>query len=272
VKYTICGYQQDILIEYNLDAIDATILDYIDNFYNTGKMYHKIINNYVYFWVNYRTIIDDLPILNIIDPQSIAYRFNKYIDCELMKKVYIKGKDIYLYDGKELERHGSFTYFCFLPDKKLRLVGDNENKKSEMAKKDPYKRRLRTKGLRYEGLPFDEQPRNDLNSNPVTVQHGTKDSYINNPYINNSFIMAGAEIFDILKNKSIKENIDPVIEDKYYEVLKIMMTDDPAARMNIINDDLYITYKYSGVIKWEINKILDGLGVFDTINIIYKEL
>ena len=66
MKYTIEGFQQSSLVAYGLDVSDTIILRYIVDFYHTGEMYHKIIDMKIYFWVSYKSIISNLPVLNNI--------------------------------------------------------------------------------------------------------------------------------------------------------------------------------------------------------------
>jgi len=113
MKYTIEGFQQEVLVQYGLDSVDAIILRYIIDFFNTGKMNHKIIDNRIYFWVLYDSIINDLPILRIKSKIVIARRFNKYVGRGLLKKNTIKGIDYYFNNNSEFSRRGSYTYFSF---------------------------------------------------------------------------------------------------------------------------------------------------------------
>ncbi len=124
MKYTIEGFQQSVLVGWGLDATDAIILRYLVDFYHSGRMYHKIFNNRVFMWVYYQTIIDDLPIIRIASRRMIILRFKKYLSCGLMGQHISKGVDEYLDNGIKERRHGSYSYYCFYPEKLVELIGD----------------------------------------------------------------------------------------------------------------------------------------------------
>lgn len=116
MKYTIEGFQQKILIEYGLDCLDAVILRYIIDFWQTGKMQifpednvHKNSSPNEYFWMNYSTIINELPIL-AIEKQALSKRMKKFVVCGLLNK------RLWKYSG------GTYTYFRFVPGKYERLI------------------------------------------------------------------------------------------------------------------------------------------------------
>ena len=126
MKYTIEGLRQDVLVSLGCDGHDAIILRYIIDFYNTGKMRHKIINFRTFFWVHYGTIIKDLPVLKITTVRSLSDRFNKYVACGLMIRDFTKGLDVNLYRGREEKRKGTFSYFSFDPDMLALLLGSGD--------------------------------------------------------------------------------------------------------------------------------------------------
>lgn len=123
MKYTVCGFQQDILVKYKFDSSDANILRWIIDFYTTGKMCHKIIDHRIYFWVNYKSIMEALPILGISNPEMIARRFTKWEKVGLIKKLIVKGKDEFSINGRAGKRNGTFTYFSFDMEKMTVLMG-----------------------------------------------------------------------------------------------------------------------------------------------------
>lgn len=129
MKYTIEGLQQDVLVRWNLDGTDAIILRYLIDFYHSGRMHHKIHENRVFMWVYYQTIIDDLPIIGIKSRRMIVMRFQRYITCGLMGQYISRGVDEYLDNGIKERRHGSYSYYCFYPNKLVELVGDAKVKR-----------------------------------------------------------------------------------------------------------------------------------------------
>ena len=91
MKYTICGFSQQKLFEYQLDINDAQILRWLIDFAATGKMRKLIENNVVYYLVNYEAIICAFPIMGITSTKAIANRFEKYVKCGLLQKTVRKG-------------------------------------------------------------------------------------------------------------------------------------------------------------------------------------
>ncbi len=116
MKWTTQGLQQAELIKMDMDTVDVTILRFILDFFNTGKMYTKIVSNKIYFWIHYQTIIDSLPILRINNKRNIARRFTKYTENNLLEKHVVAGIDEYMNKGERLKREGTYTYFSLNPD------------------------------------------------------------------------------------------------------------------------------------------------------------
>lgn len=101
MKYTIEGLQQSALLQLKLDSSDAVIIRFLIDFFNTKKMKKFEMEGVSYFWVNYKTIITEIPILGI-GKAALANRFKKYVKCGLMQS--------YL----EKSSQGTFTYFRFV--------------------------------------------------------------------------------------------------------------------------------------------------------------
>lgn len=111
MKWTTQGLQMDELCRLQFDTVDVTILRYIIDFFSTNKMYMKVVDDKIYFWINYQTILNDLPILRINNRRTLARRFDNYVEKGLMHKLEVRGNDEYLYSGKKRKRSGSFIYF-----------------------------------------------------------------------------------------------------------------------------------------------------------------
>lgn len=65
MKYTIEGFSQEIALKLGLDAKDLVLLRWIVDFHATDRMEKHYFDRKEYFWVDYRTVIQDLPILAI---------------------------------------------------------------------------------------------------------------------------------------------------------------------------------------------------------------
>ncbi|MCK9281507.1 MAG: hypothetical protein M0P71_12855 [Melioribacteraceae bacterium] len=112
MKYTIEGLQQSKLLEWKLDSADAVIIRFLIDFFHTEKMKKLEVNGARYFWVHYKTILEEIPILNIAKA-ALANRFKKYVDCNLM--------DFYL----EKSAQGTYTYYRFIEKSYSQLIKEN---------------------------------------------------------------------------------------------------------------------------------------------------
>ena len=124
MRYTICLFQQDELVALGLDSSDAVMLRWVVDFFATDKMAVKIHEDRIFFWVNYKTVIEELPILGITNKEIIARRFDKWEKVGLVKKLLVKGVDEYSSNGRKGTRSGTFTYFSFDSDILSVLLGD----------------------------------------------------------------------------------------------------------------------------------------------------
>jgi len=118
MKYTIEGFSQEKLIEFGLDAIDAIILRWLVDFSQTGQMKEKTIKGKRFFWINYQTILDELPILGIKSKDGLSKRINKLIKVHILEK-YIDKKA------------GNFTYFRIIGEHFSLLITSSQSKQEE---------------------------------------------------------------------------------------------------------------------------------------------
>lgn len=145
VKFTICGLQQDKLLKMGLDCQDAVIIAWFKDFRDTTLMCQKVIDYEIYNWVNYQTVLDELPILHSGKPPATEEQrrnrrikvkrcFDKYVKCGLMKKHEVKGVDEYMKEGQQMRRRGSFTYFCFNSEVLVSLLSKPKDKEGVTKK------------------------------------------------------------------------------------------------------------------------------------------
>lgn len=193
MKYTIEGLQQSILLEMNLDSEDAIILRYIIDFYNTGKMAKITDSGKEYFWVNYSTIIKEIPIINISSNDSLYRRFRKYVKCGLMEH-YTK------------KNGGTFSCYRFIGNSLLKLLSNSDGTDE---KSDGY-------GLKV-GRGTDEKSEQKI-------------LLLNNTSTNNSFETFW-KLYDYKKSKPkclIKWNkIKPELYESIYEHVKKYIASTP---------------------------------------------
>ena len=84
MKYTVEGFDQQLLVEYGLDCVDSVILRWFVDFYHTGKMAKVLNDGKEYAWVDYSGLIEDLPIIRIKN-DAVRKRFIKFEKCGLME-------------------------------------------------------------------------------------------------------------------------------------------------------------------------------------------
>lgn len=121
MKYTIYGFSQKKAIEYNLSSDDLLVLRWIIDFSNTNKMKTIYEGNRVYYWINYATILEELPILNIGKDRLKRKIFNKLCEANVLIHKHIK-------------QGGSFSYYA-IGDNYLSLISDsNEDKTKDTSK------------------------------------------------------------------------------------------------------------------------------------------
>lgn len=102
MKYTIEGFSQKVLVEKDLDAVDAVILRWFVDFHVSGKMKTLVRDGKVYHWVHYQSVIDDLPCIGVSNKESLGRRFQKLVKAEVLSMV------IHTVGGK-------FSYFAINP-------------------------------------------------------------------------------------------------------------------------------------------------------------
>lgn len=94
MKYNICGFNQEKLIEYGLDEVDAMLLRYFVDFKVTGKMICKNIDGKNYYWVQYKKVIEEYPILGLKN-DSIYRRFKNMTEKSILQHKSVRDKGVY---------------------------------------------------------------------------------------------------------------------------------------------------------------------------------
>ncbi|MBS7021150.1 MAG: hypothetical protein KH135_04720 [Firmicutes bacterium] len=98
MKYTIEGFNQEETLRLgNIDVIDLVILRWIVDF--EPKMTKKIIDNEAYFWINYQSLLEALPILDI-KKLALYRRLDKMCNAEILKH-------------KNIKENGNYSYYSF---------------------------------------------------------------------------------------------------------------------------------------------------------------
>lgn len=102
MKYSILGFNQkavlattkivyktikgeDKLTPLKLDVTDLLILQHLADFPNRKRIVKTIIDDKMFFWVDYKTLIEELPILDI-KKQALSDRLSKLVELDILEK------------------------------------------------------------------------------------------------------------------------------------------------------------------------------------------
>jgi hypothetical protein len=110
MKFSIEGFSQKILLEHGLDHKDALILRFIKDFIASGKLEYKIIQGEIFYWINYATVLNEIPLIDIKTSKHLGDRIKKYVRTGLFKRHFIVnykgryGTNVYLSPCKLLHK------------------------------------------------------------------------------------------------------------------------------------------------------------------------
>lgn len=102
VKYTIFGFSQARLIELGLSIEDAAILRWFVDFAHSKKMLAVEVDGRAYYWVNYKYVGEQLPIISGSSAERIRKRFARYCELGLFDRV----------TRSNNEKRGSRTFYA----------------------------------------------------------------------------------------------------------------------------------------------------------------
>lgn len=104
MKYSILGFNQEEVLkckttidvngkdkEVYIDVADLLILQCVADFMNRQHIYKYMINDKIYFSVQYKALLEDLPILNI-GKQALRDRIDKLVLFNLLEKEVVKNE------------------------------------------------------------------------------------------------------------------------------------------------------------------------------------
>ena len=100
MKFNVLGFYQPKAVELGLSADDLLVLRWFVDYAGTNKMRTMVIENQIYYWVNYATVLQELPILNI--SKQTLYKKNFTNLCKANVLVH-----------KQIKDGGNFSYYCY---------------------------------------------------------------------------------------------------------------------------------------------------------------
>ncbi len=88
MKYNIHNYNQKAAIDLKLDLKDLLILDWFQTFY--PRMRKQIIGNKQYCWIDYESLLEDIPIIEIKTPSGLYKRLQALCDIGILEHTTVK--------------------------------------------------------------------------------------------------------------------------------------------------------------------------------------
>lgn len=79
MRNAVLNINQSAALKLGLDITDIALIDWMVSFSSSGRMEHRDQDGDLYFWVSFKKVCSDLPILGIKERQA-ARRFNALVD------------------------------------------------------------------------------------------------------------------------------------------------------------------------------------------------
>lgn len=99
MKYSIHGFSQSRAVELGLSNDDLFVLRWFVDFCGTGKMQSIKEPEGIYYWVNYQSVLDDLPVLRISKDRLYRKHFKALCNAQVLCHKHIKGGGSFSYYG-----------------------------------------------------------------------------------------------------------------------------------------------------------------------------
>lgn len=170
MKYKIYGFLQDGFVKFGLKSSDMLILRWFVDFMDSGKMISKEIDGKLYYWIDYKKIMEDFPILDM-KKDAIYMRLRKMCECKILeRKILKKG-------GYSYYRLGDNYIYLIYPD--LLTEEDLQNKdEAEDTNQNIPKNTIQQENTEQDTKATQDTKINDAN-NQVISQSNTQDTQNN---------------------------------------------------------------------------------------------
>ncbi len=110
MKYSIHGFSQPRAVELGLSNDDLLVLRWFVDFCGTGKMQSVVESDGIYYWVNYQSVLDDLPVLRISKDRLYRKHFKALCNAQVLCHKHIKGGGSFSYYGYAVN-YETLVYF-----------------------------------------------------------------------------------------------------------------------------------------------------------------
>jgi uncharacterized phage protein (TIGR02220 family) len=174
MKFTILGFSQKKLIEFNLDIDEALILRYFVDFKDSGAMVKEFIDDDMYYWINYESLKKELPILDI-SRDRIYRKLKHLVEAEVLKH-------------KTKKLGGTFSFYAIGVRYKDLIIDSSEITDSQLKTTEGYGKNNGTCPVK---IP------EGYGENNGTKDSSIKDTSTNNPSIKDTY----KKVIDYLNKK-----------------------------------------------------------------------
>lgn len=166
MKNTISGFNQSKLLEYGLDLKDALLLRYFVDFRDTESMSMIIVDGKPYYWLDYKHLKRDIPVIGINTNDALRRRLKKLEDCKVLGHYH------------KLEG-GSYSYYC-LGENYPSLIQreykeDFNNYDPPTEKSDPSDLKVAPLRLESSTPPTEKSEQNNLSTKDNNYIYSAKD-------------------------------------------------------------------------------------------------
>lgn len=224
MRYNIEGFDQQKAINFGLDLIDLSLLRWFVDFTTSPKMKKMIVNDKIYYWINYKHVIEEMPILGL-QKVAIARRFKKMADNDVL--IHITDRD-----------GGTYSYFGFGKNLSGMIFKvDGCTQKSEGGST-----------LEYEGVVLESANKDSSTSDPSIK----KDSIIGASPEKESKPRRVTKVYGEFRNVKLTDDELKKLQDKWIdwkEKLEIFSTDKELHGYKYTND-------YLALLKWRFNDVI----------------
>lgn len=172
MKYKIYGFLQDGFVKFGLKSSDMLILRWFVDFMDSGRMISKEIDGKLYYWIDYKKIMEDFPILDM-KKDAIYMRLRKMCECKILeRKILKKG-------GYSYYRLGDNYIYLIYPD----LLTEEDLQNKDEAKLQDINQNIPKNTIQQENTEQDTKATQDTKINDandqVISQSNTQDTQNN---------------------------------------------------------------------------------------------
>lgn len=100
MKNSICGFNQSQAVKLGLKSDDLLVLRWLVDFSASPKMVKQLIGGEIYYWVIYKAVLEDLPVLDISKDRLKRGIMQRLVNAKVLKHQTVK-------------QNGTFSVYAF---------------------------------------------------------------------------------------------------------------------------------------------------------------